>query len=213
MGLDRKNLLLYAVTDRTWLKGESLKSQVEKAIKGGVTFVQLREKMLDKEDFLDEAKEIGDLCRDCGVPFVINDNVEIARASGADGVHLGQKDMDILDARKILGNDKIIGISCQTVDQAKAAESRGADYIGVGAVFQTGSKGDAKEISHDVVRDITRSVSIPVIAIGGISYDNLSQLKNLGLAGVAVISAIFAQDNIEKATAALREKLISEIVR
>lgn len=213
MGLDRKNLLLYAVTDRTWLKGESLKSQVEKAIKGGVTFVQLREKMLDGEDFLEEAKEIGGLCRDCGVPFVINDNVEIARASGADGVHLGQKDMDILDARKILGSDKIIGISCQTVDQAKEAENRGADYIGVGAVFKTGSKGDAKEINHDVVKDITRSVSIPVIAIGGISYDNLSQLKGLGLAGVAVISAIFAQDNIEKASAALREKLISEIVR
>ena len=187
-----EDMLVYAVTDRAWLKGESLKDQVEKALKGGVTFVQLREKNLDRRLFLEEAAAIKELCDSFHVPFVINDDVEIALASGADGVHVGQKDMDVKEARRRLGPGKIIGVSCKTVEQAKAAEAGGADYLGVGAVFPTSSKSDVGEMSYETLKAICKAVSIPVVAIGGISGENVGKLAGSGICGVAVISAIYA---------------------
>ncbi len=199
-----KELLLYAVTDRHWLGEETLYDQVKKALDGGATFVQLREKNLDREDFLAEAKEIQKLCREYGVPFVINDEVSIAKDIDADGVHVGQSDMEAMDVRKILGPDKILGVSAQTVEQAVIAEKHGADYLGVGAVFTTGSKDDADDVSHETLKAICEAVSIPVIAIGGITKDNVSELAGSGICGVAVISAIFGQKDIQKATAELK---------
>ena len=206
MKCDKKSLLLYAVTDRTWLNGETLYKQVEKAIKGGVTFVQLREKNLDEKSFLNEALEIQMLCKKYNIPFVINDNVEIARKINADGVHVGQSDMKAENVRAILGNDKILGVSAQTVEQALYAQKEGADYIGVGAVFPTGSKLDADNVNLDTLKEICSAVNIPVVAIGGIGIDNVSKLKNSGISGIAVISAIFASDDIELATKNLKEE-------
>lgn len=205
MKCDKKDLLLYAVTDRRWLGGRRLADQVEEALKGGVTFVQLREKDLDEERFLEEAKEIKELCRRYQVPFVINDNVGIAQAVDADGVHVGQSDMEAGDVRARLGQDKIIGVSAQTVEQALLAESRGADYLGVGAVFATGSKADASEVDHETVKAICQAVHIPVIAIGGITRENVGALAGTGVCGAAVISAIFAQEDVEEETRKLKE--------
>lgn len=211
MKCDKKDLLLYAVTDRSWLNGESLCSQVEAALKGGATFIQLREKNLDEEHFLEEAKEIKKLCKKYEVPFVINDNVELALKVDADGVHVGQSDMEAGDVRAKLGEDKIIGVSAQTVEQALLAEKHGADYLGVGAVFPTGSKADAVEVEHETVKAICEAVKIPAIAIGGISKDNVLELSGNGLSGIAVISAIFAQKDIESATKELK-KLTKQMV-
>lgn len=205
---DKKDLLLYAVTDRAWLNGETLYEQVEKTLKGGTTFVQLREKNLDEDSFLKEAVEIKDLCKKYNVPFVINDNVDIAIKMNADGVHVGQSDMEAGDVRTKLGEDKIIGVSAQTVEQAVLAEKRGADYLGVGAVFPTGSKDDADDVSFETLKAICSAVKIPVIAIGGITADNVEKLAGSGICGIAVISAIFAQKNIEKATKELKEKAL-----
>lgn len=205
MKCDKKDLLLYAVTDRRWLGSRRLADQVEEALKGGVTFVQLREKDLDEERFLEEAREIKKLCGRYGVPFVINDNVDIAQAVDADGVHVGQSDMEAGDVRARLGQDKIIGVSAQTVEQALLAESRGADYLGVGAVFATGSKADASEVDHETVKAICQAVHIPVIAIGGITRENVGALTGTGVCGVAVISAIFAQEDVEEGTRKLKE--------
>lgn len=199
-----KELLLYAVTDRHWLGEETLYDQVKKALDGGATFVQLREKNLDREVFLAEAKEIQKLCKEYGVPFVVNDEVSIAKDIDADGVHVGQSDMEAMDVRKILGPDKIIGVSAQTVEQAIIAEKHGADYLGVGAVFTTGSKDDADDVSHETLEAICEAVSIPVIAIGGITKDNVAELAGSGICGVAVISAIFGQKDIQKATEELK---------
>lgn len=207
MNCDRNDLVLYAVTDRSWLGDSSLYSQVESAIKGGATFIQLREKNLGEADFLSEAKEIQKLCREYKVPFVINDNVEIAAQIDADGVHVGQSDMEAGDVRKKLGPDKIIGVSAQTVEQALKAQEHGADYLGVGAVFPTGSKADATEVSHQTLKEICDAVDIPVIAIGGITKENVSELKGSGICGIAVISAIFAQKDIRKAAAELKQKV------
>lgn len=206
MNCDRKDLILYAVTDRTWLNGRTLYSQVEAAIKGGATFIQLREKEMDEESFLKEAREIKELCSRYKVPFVINDNVEIAARMGADGVHVGQKDMEAGNVRKRLGADKIIGVSAQTVEQAKKAEEQGADYLGVGAVFPTGSKADAVEVGPERLKEICSAVDIPVIAIGGISSGNVDQLGGTGICGIAVISAVFAQDDTEEAARDLRQR-------
>ena len=206
MNCDKKDLLLYAVTDRHWLNGETLYSQVEKALKGGATFIQLREKKLDEGSFLEEAKEIQKLCKEYNVPFVINDNVEIAKEINADGVHVGQSDMEAQNVREILGDDKIIGVSAQTVEQALLAEKHGADYLGVGAVFKTGSKDDAEEVSHDELERICKAVSIPVIAIGGITHDNVKELAGRGIVGIAVISAIFGQADIKSATEDLKKQ-------
>lgn len=201
-----EELLLYAVTDRHWLNGATLISQVEAALKGGATFIQLREKNLDDEAFYKEALEIQKLCRNYKVPFVINDNVELAKKIGADGVHVGQSDMEALDVRKVLGDDKIIGVSAQTVEQAELAEEHGADYLGVGAVFPTGSKDDATEVSFETLKEICEHVNIPVIAIGGITRDNVVKLNQSGICGIAVISAIFGQTDIEAATADLKKQ-------
>lgn len=205
MKCDKKDLLLYAVTDRRWLGGRRLADQVEEALKGGATFVQLREKDLDEERFLEEAREIKELCGRYQVPFVINDNVDIAQAVDADGVHVGQSDMEAGDVRARLGQDKIIGVSAQTVEQALLAESCGADYLGVGAVFATGSKADASEVDHETVKAICQAVHIPVIAIGGITGENVGALTGTGVCGVAVISAIFAQEDVEEGTRKLKE--------
>ena len=160
-----EDMLVYAVTDRAWLKGESLKDQVEKALKGGVTFVQLREKNLDRRLFLEEAAAIKELCDSFHVSFVINDDVEIALASGADGVHVGQKDMDVKEARRRLGPGKIIGVSCKTVEQAKAAEAGGADYLGVGAMYPTDTKSDTSQVTVETLKAICRAVDIPVVIV------------------------------------------------
>ena len=207
MNCDRKDLMLYAVTDRSWLGGETLRSQVERALKGGATFIQLREKELDEGDFLEEAKEIQKLCREYHVPFVINDNEEIAAAIGADGVHVGQSDMEAGDVRRRLGPDKIIGGSAQTAEQALRAQEHGADYLGVGAVFPTGAKADATEVSRETLEELCRAVDIPVIAIGGIGRENVMELKGSGICGIAVISAIFAQKDIEAAAAELKKRV------
>ena len=206
MGLNKSDLLLYAVTDRNWLGGHTLYQDVEAAIKGGATFIQLREKKLDEEHFLEEAKEIKELCKRYRVPFVINDNVDIALAMDADGVHVGQSDMEAGMVREKLGPDKIIGVSAQTVEQAILAEQKGADYLGVGAVFPTGSKDDAVEVSHDTLKAICEAVHIPVIAIGGISTGNVMELSGSGICGIAVISAIFAKPDIETAARELRKQ-------
>ena len=211
MSCDKKDLLLYAVTDRHWLNDETLYSQVEKALKGGATFIQLREKKLDEGSFLEEAKEIQKLCKEYNVPFVINDNVEIAKEINADGVHVGQSDMEAQNVREILGDDKIIGVSAQTVEQALLAEKHGADYLGVGAVFKTGSKDDAEEVSHDELERICKAVSIPVIAIGGITHDNVKELAGRGIVGIAVISAIFGQKDIENATKELKAETLKTV--
>ena len=192
-------LLLYAVTDRAWLNGETLYQQVEKTLKGGATFIQLREKNLDREDFRAEAIEIQKLCKEYGVPFVINDEVSIAKDIDADGVHLGQDDMDPETARKLLGPDKIIGVTAKTVEQAKTAERKGADYLGSGAVFGSTTKLDAKPMSKELLKEITSSVDIPVVAIGGINAENAKTLKGTGIAGIAVVGGIFANDDIKLA--------------
>ena len=203
----KEELLLYGVTDRAWLNGETLYSQVEKALKGGATFMQLREKKLDEESFLKEAIEIKELCRKYNVPFVINDNVDIALEMDADGVHVGQSDMEALDVRAKLGPDKIIGVSAQTVEQAILAEKHGADYLGVGAVFPTGSKDDAEEVTFETLKAICQAVKIPVIAIGGISKGNVLELAGSGICGIAVISAIFAAKDIEGTTRQLKARM------
>ena len=211
MKCDKKSLLLYAVTDRSWLKGRTLYKQTEEAIRGGVTFVQLREKNLDEESFLKEAKEIQALCKKHNIPFVINDNIDIAQKINADGVHVGQNDMEASDVRAILGKDKILGVSAHTVEQAVLAEKQGADYIGVGAVFPTGSKADAEDVTLNTLKEICKAVSIPVVAIGGICENNVLTLKDSGISGIAVISAIFGAKDIESASKNLN-KLAKEVV-
>ncbi len=198
-------LFLYAVTDRHWLNGRTLVECTRAALRGGATFVQLREKNLDEKSFYDEAVALKKLCRGFKVPFVINDNVALAKKVEADGVHVGQSDMGCLEARRLLGPDKIIGVSAQTVDEALLAERQGADYLGVGAVFHTGSKADAADVSFETLKAICDAVRIPVVAIGGITNSNVVQLKESGIVGVSVISAIFASPNITAATAMLSE--------
>ena len=212
MRLDKKDLLLYAVTDRHWLaEGETLYSVVEKALKGGATFVQLREKKLDEAKFMEEAKEIKALCARYSVPFVINDNVDLAVSMDADGIHVGQSDMAAGDVSAKIGPDKLLGVSAHTVEQAKLAEAQGADYLGVGAVFPTGSKDDADEVKYETLKAICDGVNIPVIAIGGITAANTPALSGSGICGIAVISAIFGQKDIEEATRELK-KVTKEMV-
>lgn len=211
MKFDRKMMRLYAVTDRSWLRGQTLLEQVELALQGGVTCLQLREKELDLASFQKEAIEIQKLCHTYGVPFIINDNVKLAMAVGADGVHVGQSDMEAGAVRKKVGENMLIGVSAQTVEQALLAEKHGADYLGVGAVFSTSTKLDACEVSLDTLKDITKAVSIPVVAIGGIGKSNIQKLAGSGIDGVAVVSAIFAADDIKDSASKLR-KLSEEMV-
>lgn len=204
MKLDKKSMTLYAVTDRSWLEGRSLSTLVEESLKAGVTFVQLREKKLDLNEFVELAKEIKNLTDQYNIPYVINDNVEVALACNADGVHVGQKDMEASNVREKIGKDKILGVSVQTVDQAILAEKKGADYLGVGAVFSTSTKLDAINVSFDTLKEICNAVSIPVVAIGGINKDNVLKLSSSGVDGIAVVSAIFAEKDVYKATEELR---------
>ncbi len=209
--MDRAALLLYAVTDRAWLNGRTLVHDVEEALKGGATMLQLREKDLDYDAFLAEAHEIKELCKQHRVPFIVNDNVDIALACDADGAHVGQSDMEALKVRERLGPNKIIGVSAQTVEQAILAEKSGADYIGVGAVFTTSTKKDADFVPYDELKAICAAVSIPVVAIGGIYADNIDSLAGSGIDGVAVVSAIFAEKDIKAATERLRG-LVEKVV-
>lgn len=198
MKCSSETMLLYAVTDRAWIGKQTLYEQVECALKGGVTCVQLREKELNEEEFLKEAIEIKTLCERYNVPFIINDNVEIAIKCQADGIHVGQSDMKALDVRSLVGEDMMIGVSAQTVEQALEAEQAGADYLGVGAVFSTSTKLDAADVSHEILKNICDTVQIPVVAIGGINKKNMLELSGTGVDGVALVSAIFAADDIEK---------------
>ncbi|SFP89162.1 thiamine-phosphate pyrophosphorylase [Oscillibacter sp. PC13] len=213
MKLEGKRLRLYAVTDRSWAPDTAgLLKQVEEAVAGGATMVQLREKHLGDDAFLAEAEQFVALCRRCGVLSIINDNAEIAVKTGADGVHVGQEDLEAGRVRAMLGPDKIIGVSAHNVEEALAAQAAGADYLGVGAAFATGTKAEAKPIPREMFRSITDTVSIPVVAIGGISRENILELQNCGLDGVAVVSAIFAQRDVKAAAAELL-RLSGEICR
>lgn len=197
MKCNAEMMLLYAVTDRAWVGKQTLLEQVEDAIKGGATCIQLREKVLGEESFLQEAMQMKELCTKYSVPFIINDNVEIAIKSNADGIHVGQSDMAASNVRALVGEDMIIGVSVQTVEQALAAQEAGADYLGVGAVFNTTTKLDASEVPLETLKAICEVVSIPVVAIGGINKSNLLELTDTGVDGVALVSAIFAVKDIE----------------
>ena len=205
----KKSLLLYAVTDRRWLKeNQSLSDAVKEAVNGGATMIQLREKNMSDDELKKEALLIKD---SCNVPLIIDNNIEVCKAVGADGVHVGQDDMPVKEARAILGDDYVIGATAHNVSEAIQAEKDGADYLGVGAAFGSSTKNDAKKIvSLEEYKKITQAVSIPVVAIGGINETNIMKLKGLGLSGVAVVSAIFAKDDIEKATREMLNMALSE---
>lgn len=212
MKIDRSSMLMYAVTDRAWLNGKALEEQVEEAILGGATFIQLREKEADYDSFLEQAKKIKVITDKYKIPFVINDNIEVALACDADGVHVGQKDMAAGEVRKRLGKDKIIGVSVKNVQEAKEAEKNGADYLGIGAVFSTTTKLDAINVKPLRLQEIAAAVSIPIVAIGGIKKENVRKLRESHIDGIAVVSAIFAAENITQATKELVE-LAKEVVR
>ncbi len=212
MKLSKKYMLLYAVTDRRWSEGTTLYEQVEQALQGGVSTLQLREKNLGDEEFLKEAMEIKELCKKYDVPLIINDNVEVAIKCGADGVHVGQEDMEASKVREKVGRDMIIGVSAHNVEEARRAVSNGANYLGVGAVFSTSTKDDVDVLSKETLKDICLAVDVPVVAIGGINQDNILELNGTGVDGVAVVSAIFSSENIVETCKKLR-KLSEEMVR
>ncbi len=199
----KKAMCLYAVSDSMWLNGRTLPEVIRESLEGGATFMQIREKNLPYDEFLALAKEVKKVTDEFKVPYVVNDEVEIAKAIDADGVHIGQSDKALVEARKILGPDKIIGVSAQTVEQAVEAEKNGADYLGVGSIFTTSTKLDADDVSLETLRAICDTVSIPVVAIGGIKEDNILDLKGTHVDGVAIVSGIFGADNIKEATSKL----------
>ncbi len=201
MKISGKDLLLYAITDRTWLNGGSLLSQVEEVLKNGATFLQLREKNLSYNELVEEAVQIKEIAARYNVPFVINDDIYAAKEAGADGVHIGQDDASYIKARKVLGDGKIIGMTAHNLKEALAAQEAGADYIGTGAVFPTSTKHDTIPLPLNRLREITDNIQIPVVAIGGINHKNILNLKGSGIDGAAVISAIFAQEDVGLATA------------
>lgn len=205
MKVKSEDMTLYAVTDAAWTGEKTLIQQVKEALEGGITFLQLREKHLPEEEFLREAVEIKRLADQYQVPFVINDNIEIAQKAGADGVHVGQDDMPVEEVRKILGEDKIIGVSAHNVEEAVRAEKGGADYLGVGAVHATSTKENTSAVSMEEMKNICQTVSIPVVAIGGIKKNNMNVLSGTGVDGIAVVSAIFAAENIKEETKELLE--------
>ena len=205
-------LLLYAVTDRAWTGKQSLDEQVEEALQGGVTLVQLREKRLSKEQLIEEARRITALCHRYGVPLIVNDDYEAALAAGADGVHVGIEDTPVAAIRARAGKDFIIGATAKTVEQAQRAEREGADYLGVGAVFPSPTKQSAIRITNEQLREICASVTIPAVAIGGITQKNVASLRGGGMAGIAVVSAIFGADDILAAARSLKERAI-EVTR
>lgn len=204
----KDNLLLYAVTDRSWVGRQTLLQQIEDALKGGVTMVQLREKGLEEDAFVTEAVQVRELCHRYQVPLIVNDNVEVALKSGADGVHVGIEDQPVEEIRSRVGKNFIIGATAKSVEQAQAAERAGADYLGVGAVFPSPTKINAIRITREQLYEICTSVTIPAVAIGGITGANLSELKGGGMSGIAVVSAIFAAEDIEAATADLKKKTL-----
>ncbi len=204
MRCNKRHMLLYAVTDRAWAGKETLYEQVEAALKGGVTCVQLREKELDETAFLQEAKELCALCRRYGVPFIVNDNVEIAIACGADGVHVGQEDLAAGEVRRRVGENMILGVSVHTVEEARQAVRDGADYLGLGAVFPTNTKTDVEQMPNETLRAICDAVDVPIVAIGGINRGNILKLAGSGVDGVALVSAIFSAEDIEGACRELR---------
>lgn len=212
MKLTADMMRLYAVTDRSWLRGRTLHEQVEEALIGGATLVQLREKELDEAAFLQGAIDLRKLCHRYGVPLLINDNIDIARRSGADGVHVGQSDMEAAAVRSILGSNMIVGVTAKTVEQAQRAQEAGADYLGSGAVFGSATKLNAKPMSMDILRSICRSVEIPVVAIGGIHKGNILELAGTGIAGAAVVSGIFAAEDITAECRELRG-LVDRIIK
>lgn len=201
-------LTLYGVTDRSHLGGRSLLAVVEEILKGGATLIQLREKDMDSEAFLREAVQIKKVTDAYHVPLIINDNIQVCLASGAAGVHVGQSDMAAGQVRRLLGEDKIIGVTAKTVEQAKAAEQAGADYLGCGAVFGSATKLDTKKMSLETLDEICRSVSIPVTAIGGISMDNIRQLQGHLMDGAAVVSALFSAQDPCGAAVALKKEML-----
>lgn len=212
MRLDKNSLKLYAVTDRKWLKGSSLEEEVEKAVRAGVTMVQLREKHMEFAELITLAKKIGAVVHKYNIPLIINDDIEAALASGADGVHVGQEDICASEARQRIGSSMILGVSARSAETAIEAERCGADYIGAGAVFSTSTKEDAKIMSFDELKRICDSVSIPVVAIGGITEENIMELSGSGIAGAAVVSAIFAKEDVMVSSARLLtliEKMLS----
>lgn len=209
---NRENLLLYAVTDRSWTENQTLYEQLEDALIGGVTCVQLREKNLSEEDFIQEAVEIRELCRKYNIPLIINDNLNVAIKSNADGIHVGQEDVSAAEIRKLVGDNFIIGVTAKTVEQAKKAENDGADYIGVGAVFPSPTKANAIRITNEQLNEICSSVSIPAVAIGGISLDNITELSGCKMSGVAVVSAIFAADDIKTTVQELKRTVQDLII-
>lgn len=205
--LNKNRCILYAITDRTWLNRRTLEDVVEQSLIGGVDIVQLREKNLDFNAFLDSAIKIKRLTEKYRVPLIINDNIDVCIKSNADGVHIGQGDIPLVKARKILGDNKIIGVTTKTIEQAQEAQLNGADYIGVGAMFGSTTKKDAIPLTFEQLADIRKSVTIPIVAIGGITIENINQFKNTGVDGIAVVSAIFGQNDIKSAT----EKLVDKI--
>lgn len=207
MKFDKDMLSLYAITDRTHLNGMSLTEAVEQAINGGVTCVQLREKNISFEEYVSRAVEIREVCHKYGVSLIINDDYKVALASGADGVHVGIEDTEVSEIRKNVGNNFIIGATAKTVEQAQKAQADGADYLGVGAVFPSPTKTDAIRITPEKLTEICNSVNIPVVAIGGISLENLHIIKGCGQSGIAVISALFAQEDIKLSAELLKEEL------
>lgn len=211
MKFNENMLRLYAVTDQAWVGRQTLLEQIEDALKGGATIVQLREKNMDEEAFVEEAIAVRNLCRKYNVPLIINDNVDVALKSRADGVHVGIEDTPVEEIRKRVPADFIIGATCKTIGQAKAAEAAGADYIGVGAVFPSSTKTSAVRITNEQLREIVSSVAIPAVAIGGISYENVCEMKGSSVCGVAVVSAIFGAEDIENATVLLKERVTAVI--
>lgn len=213
MKLEKQMLQLYAVTDRGWVGKKTLYEQIEEALKGGVTIVQLREKNLDTAAFIEEAVKVKELCHRYNVPLIINDNVTVALKSGADGVHVGIEDTPVEEIRKAVPYGFIIGATAKTVEQARSAERQGADYLGVGAVFPSPTKKNAVRITKEQLKEISLSVAIPTVAIGGITLDNVDELSGGGMDGIAVVSAIFAADDIKKAAAELKKKAQAVIAK
>ena len=202
----KDSLKIYAVTDRYWLNGRKLKDDVEKAILGGATMIQLREKELDYNSFLKEAFEIKEICKKYNVPFIINDSLDVFLAVDADGIHVGQNDLKADFVREKIGKNKILGVSAETLEEALLAQKMGADYLGVGTIFNTTTKLDAITVSLETLTNICSNVNIPVVAIGGISLDNIKELKGTGIDGIAVVSAIFSKENITEATKELNKE-------
>lgn len=210
----KKSMCLYAVTDSMWLGNRTLPEVVKEALEGGATFLQIREKNLVYPEFVKLATEVKAVTDAYHIPYVVDDDVELAKEIDADGVHIGQSDLALVEARRVLGPDKIIGVSAHSVAEAIEAERNGADYLGVGSVFTTSTKLDAEAVSKATLKEICEAVSIPVVAIGGIQKDNMLQLKGTKVDGVAVVSAIFAAPDIQQAAKELRmtaDELVSEL--